>query len=91
MDVEKLIVYSSGATAPPLQKLAETFTDRFGTEFEFTVGRVEKLFSKLLETEEGDILQCGAEYIFDEGIVLCGRWAVQKIKQLQALVEETGR
>jgi molybdate transport system substrate-binding protein len=63
---EKLIVYSSGATAPPLRKLAETFTDRFGIEFEFTVGRVEKLFSNLLETEEGDILQCGAEYIFDE-------------------------
>ena len=66
MDDEKLIVYSSGATAPPLRKLAEAFTDRFGTEFEFTVGRVEKLFSKLLETEEGDVLQCGAEYIFDD-------------------------
>jgi molybdate transport system substrate-binding protein len=66
VDDEKLIVYSSGATAPPLQKLAKAFTDRFGTEFDFTVGRVEKLFSKLLEKEEGDVLQCGAEYIFDE-------------------------
>ena len=66
MSDERLIIYSSGATAPPLRKLAEAFTDRFGTEFEFTVGRVEKLFSKLLETEKGDVLQCGAEYIFDE-------------------------
>ena len=63
---DKLVVYSSGATAPPLRKLSEAFTDRFGTEFEFTVGRVEKLFSKLQETEKGDVLQCGAEYIFDE-------------------------
>ncbi len=35
--------------------------------------------------------RCGAEYIFDEGVVLCERWAVWKIKQLQALTEETER
>ena len=66
MAEEKLIVYSSGATAPPLKKASKVFTERFGTEFKFTVGKAEKLFSKILEMEEGDILQCGAEYILDD-------------------------
>ena len=63
---EKLLVYSSGATAPPLKKASEVFSERFGTEFEFIVGRVEVLLTKMLETKKGDILQCGAEYILDD-------------------------
>jgi len=63
---ERLIVYSSGATAPPLKRVSEVFGERFGTEFDFTVGKVEMLLSKIIETKEGDILQCGAEYILDE-------------------------
>ena len=63
---EKLIVYSSGATAPPLKRASEVFSGKFPTDFEFIVGKAEKLFSTMKETEEGDILQCGAEYIFDD-------------------------
>ena len=63
---EKLIVYSSGATAPPLKRASEVYNEKYGTEFEFIIGKVEYLFSKLQERKEGDILQCGSEYILDE-------------------------
>ncbi len=73
---EKLIIYSSGATAPPLRRASEVFNEKFGTKFEFTVGTAEYLFSKIQETKEGDILQCGAEYILDDaewkGVVVKG-------------------
>lgn len=66
MSDERLLVYSSGATAPPIRKSSKAFSERFGTEFDFVVGKAEKLFSIMTEKEEGDILQCGAEYIFDD-------------------------
>jgi len=64
-----LHVYSSGAVAPPIKKCAEEFTAKHGTDFEFTVGKAEKLISEITELKQGDILTCGAEFIFDEAQV----------------------
>lgn len=64
--IVNLHVYSSGATAPPLQKLAKEFQAKFEVKFDFTIGKVEKLISQITETREGDILSCGAEYILDD-------------------------
>lgn len=61
-----LHVYSSGATAPPLQKIAKEFQARFGTRFDFAIGKAERLISQIMETKEGDVLSCGAEYILDD-------------------------
>ncbi len=61
-----LHVYSSGAVAPPIKKCAEEFKAKFGTEFEFTVGKAENLISEIAESKQGDILTCGAEFILDE-------------------------
>jgi len=63
---EVLHVFSSGAVAPPIKKCAEKFKAKFGTEFEFTVGKAENLISEIEETKEGDILTCGAEFILDD-------------------------
>ena len=69
-----LPVYSAGAVAPPIKKCAEEFRARFGTEFEFTVGKAENLIEEIAETKEGDLLTCGSEYILDhaqlKGLVL---------------------
>lgn len=76
MSDERLLVYSSGATAPPMRKSSEAFSELFGTEFDFVVGKAEKLFSTMMDREEGDVLQCGAEYILDDaerkGLILEG-------------------
>lgn len=63
---DALHVYSSGATAPPLQKIAKEFQAGFDTRFDFTIGKAERLISQIMETREGDILSCGAEYILDD-------------------------
>ena len=63
---EVLHVYSSGAVAPPIKKCGEEFRAKFGTEFEFTVGKAETLISDIAESRKGDILTCGAEYILDD-------------------------
>lgn len=64
---EKVLhVYSSGAVAPPIKKCAKEFVARYGTTFEFTVGKAEKLISEISKLKQGDILTCGAEYILDE-------------------------
>jgi len=63
---EVLHVYSSGAVAPPIKKCAEESKAKFGIEFEFTVGKAEKLVSEIAELGKGDILTCGAEYILDD-------------------------
>jgi molybdate transport system substrate-binding protein len=69
-----LHVYSAGAVAPPIKKCAEEFAAKFGTKFEFTVGKAENLIEKIAETEEGDLLTCGSEYILDhaqlKGLIL---------------------
>ncbi len=69
-----LHVYSAGAVAPPIKKCAEEFTTKFGTEFEFTVGKAENLIEEIAETKDGDLLTCGSEYILDhaqlKGLVL---------------------
>ena len=64
--IDCLHVYSSGATASPLQKIAKKFQAQFKTEFDFTIGKAEELLSQIMETKEGDILSCGAEYILDD-------------------------
>ena len=61
-----LHVYSSGAVAPPIKKCAEEFTARFGTEFEFTVGKAEGLIEEIANSKKGDILTCGSEFILDD-------------------------
>lgn len=61
-----LHVYSSGATAPPLQKIAKEFQAKLKTKFDFTIGKAEKLISQIKKTKEGDVLSCGAEYILDD-------------------------
>jgi molybdate transport system substrate-binding protein len=60
-----LHVFSAGAVAPPIKKCAEKFKAKFGTDFEFTVGKAENLIEKIAETKEGDLLTCGSEYILD--------------------------
>jgi len=69
MPNKRLHVYSSGAVAPPIKKCAEEFTAKHGTDFEFTVGRAEELVSEITELKQGDVLTCGAEFIFDEAQV----------------------
>jgi molybdate transport system substrate-binding protein len=66
---KRLHVYSSGAVAPPIKKCAEEFTAKHGVDFEFTVGKAEQLISEIAERKQGDILTCGAEFIFDEAQV----------------------
>jgi len=61
-----LHVYSSGSTAPPLQKIAKEFQAKFETKVDFTIGKAEDLTSQIMETKEGDVLSCGAEYILDD-------------------------
>jgi len=63
---DRLHVYSSGATAPPLQKIAKEFQARFKTKVDFTIGKATDLISQITKTKEGDVLSCGAEYILDD-------------------------
>lgn len=69
-----LHVFSAGAVAPPIKKCAEEFQAKFGTEFEFTVGKAENLIEEIAETKKGDLLTCGSEFILDhaqlKGLVL---------------------
>jgi molybdate transport system substrate-binding protein len=70
----KLHVFSAGAVAPPIKKCAEEFKAKFGTEFEFTVGKAENLIEEIAEPKKGDLLTCGSEFILDhaqlKGLVL---------------------
>ncbi|MFX0170226.1 MAG: substrate-binding domain-containing protein [Candidatus Hodarchaeota archaeon] len=66
MPENNLLVYSSGATAPPLRKTSELFSENTGVTFRFITGKAEDLFMKITETKTGDLLQCGAEYLLDE-------------------------
>jgi len=66
---KRLHVYSSGAVAPPIKKCAGEFTAKYGIEFDFTVGKAEELISEITELKQGDVLTCGAEFIFDEAQV----------------------
>jgi len=69
-----LHVFSAGAVAPPIKKCAEEFQAKFGTKFEFTVGKAENLIEEIAETKKGDLLTCGSEFILDhaqlKGLVL---------------------
>jgi len=69
-----LHVFSAGAVATPIEKCAEEFKAKFGTEFKFTVGKAENLIEEIAETKEGDLLSCGSEFILDhaqlKGLVL---------------------
>ncbi|HDQ06690.1 MAG TPA: hypothetical protein ENN36_08230 [Candidatus Bathyarchaeota archaeon] len=69
MSSKRLHIYSSGAVAPPIKKCAEEFTAKYGIDFEFTVGKAEELISEITELKQGDVLTCGAEFIFDEAQV----------------------
>ena len=62
---DNLHVFSAGAVAPPIKKCAEEFTAKFGTEFEFTVGKAENLIEEIAETKKGDLLTCGSEFMLD--------------------------
>lgn len=69
-----LHVFSAGAVAPPIKKCAEQYKAKFGTEFEFRVGKAEILIEEIAESKKGDLLTCGSEYILDDaqlrGLVL---------------------
>jgi accessory colonization factor AcfC len=69
-----LHVFSAGAVAPPIKKCAEEFKAKFGTEFEFTVGKAENLIEEIAETKKGDLLTCGSEFVLDhaqlKGLIL---------------------
>jgi accessory colonization factor AcfC len=56
------------------EKCAEEFQAKFGTKFEFTVGKAENLIQEIAETKKGDLLTCGSEFILDhaqlKGLVL---------------------
>ena len=62
----RLHVYSSGAVALPIKKCAEKFKTKFGTDFEFTVGKAEVLITEIAKTKKGDVLTCGSEFILDD-------------------------
>jgi len=68
-----LHVFSAGAVAPPIKRCAEEFKAKFGTEFEFTVGKAENLIEEIAETKKSDLLTC-SEFILDhaqlKGLVL---------------------
>ena len=65
-DKEKLHILSAGAVAPPIKKCAEQYKAKFGTEFEFRVGKAEILIEEIAESKKGDLLTCGSEYILDD-------------------------
>lgn len=69
MLAKRLHVYSSGAVAPPVKKCAKEFKAKHEVDFEFTVGKAEELISEITELKQGDVLTCGAEFIFDEAQV----------------------
>ena len=69
-----LYIFSAGAVAPPIKKCAQGFRTKFGTEFEFNVGKAEKLMEEIAETKKGDLLTCGSDFILDhaqlKGLIL---------------------
>jgi len=69
-----LHVFSAGAVTLPIKKCSEEFKAKFGTGFEFTVGKAENLIEEIAETKKGDLLTCGSEFILDhaqlKGLVL---------------------
>lgn len=73
-DKESLHIFSAGAVAPPIKKCAEQYKAKFGTEFQFRVGKAEILIEEIAESKKGDLLTCGSEYILDDaqlkGLVL---------------------
>lgn len=68
MTENNLLVYSSGATAPPLRKTSELFSEKTGVTFRFITGKAEDLFIRIKKTKTGDLIQCGAEYLLDEAV-----------------------
>jgi molybdate transport system substrate-binding protein len=60
-----LHVFSSGAVAPPLKKCAEEFKAKYGTEFQFRIGKGEVLIEEIAKSKRGDVLTCGAEFLLD--------------------------
>jgi accessory colonization factor AcfC len=73
-DKEILHIFSAGAVAPPIKKCAEQYKAKFGTVFQFRVGKAEILIEEIAESKKGDLLTCGSEYILDDaqlkGLVL---------------------
>jgi accessory colonization factor AcfC len=65
-DKESLHIFSAGAVAPPIKKCAEKYKAKFGTEFQFRVGKAEILIEEIAESKKGDLLTCGSEYILDD-------------------------
>ena len=64
-ECSSLHIFSAGAVAPPIKKCALRFKAKFGTKFEFTIGKAEDLIEQIAESREGDILTCGSEFIRD--------------------------
>ena len=60
-----LQVFSSGAVAPPLQQCAKQFTATRGIQFQFRIGKGEKLIAEIAQLKKGDVLTCGAEFLLD--------------------------
>jgi len=65
-ECSRLLVFSAGAVAPPLQEAASTFGKRHGVDVKVTVGKPANLLAAIVQGRKGDLLCCGAEFILDE-------------------------
>jgi len=65
--LDRVFMFSlQGGVAPPIQKAAKLFQEKYGIRIDFTIGKAEGLISGIREKKVGDILSCGAEYVTDE-------------------------
>jgi accessory colonization factor AcfC len=61
-----LWVFSAGAVAPPLQEAVKQFEALENITCRFTAGKPEALLKGIRDSQRGDIISCGAEYVHDE-------------------------
>ena len=61
-----LYVYSAGAVSPPLRDAIGVFEKKFGVRCNLKVGKPGDLLAEIAESERGDVISCGAEYVLDE-------------------------
>lgn len=62
----QLQVFSAGAVAPPLQKVANVFEKEHQIGVKLIVGKPANLLATIAQKKNGDLISCGAEFILDE-------------------------
>jgi accessory colonization factor AcfC len=66
MQADRLLIYSAGAVAPPIQYALNEFDRREGLASRFVAGKPENLLNAIALNKKGDVMSCGAEYVHDE-------------------------